>query len=686
MIGMRWTAAAILLVTGYATGAAAATTLYVAPDGNDAWSGMLEAASETGTDGPLASLAGAREAVRKLKAAGLPEGGVRVEAAPGVYRLAETFVLSAEDSGTPEAPIVYAAKEKGAAILSGGVTVDTFAPVTEAALLERLDPAARGQVVAADLKALGITDYGSAKGGGPEVFFRGEPMTLSRWPNDDFTRIADIVVEDGHKIHGIKGSKTGIFKYDGERPARWLGEPDPWLHGYWFWDWSDERQKLAKIDLEKGQLEVAEPYHGYGYRKGQWYYAYNLLCEIDAPGEWYLDRDAGILYFWPPEPVQPGDVEVSVLNRLVTLDSAAYITLHGLVFEFARGQTIAATGGSDNRIAACTVRNGGNGAISMSGGERHTVYGCDIYNMGGAGIGLSGGNRATLTPAGHVAENNHIHHYGRFYRMYRTAVSLSGVGNRAAHNLIHDAPHMAIGFGGNDHVIELNEIHHVCLESNDAGAMYSGRNWTMRGHVIRNNYLYEIDGFEHRGCVGVYLDDMFCSADIVGNVFYKVTRAAFIGGGRDNSVVNNIFVDCKPALHVDARALGWAHYHADEWIAEGNEKGTLSGTKYKEPPYSTRFPQLPGILDDEPKAPKGNLIARNICWGGRWDGIEPKAKPYLCFENNLIDEDPHFVDAENRDFRLEDDSPAFALGFEPIPFDKIGLYPSPDRATDAPEK
>jgi len=131
---------------------------------------------------------------------------------------------------------------------------------------------------------------------------------------------------------------------------------------------------------------------------------------------------------------------------------------------------------------------------------------------------------------------------------------------------------------------------------------------------------------------------------------------------------------------VDARALGWAHYHADEWIEEAQTKGTISGIRYQESPYSTRYPQLPGIIEDEPKAPKGNTIARNICIGGKWDGIHEDAKPYLNIENNLFDSGPHFVNPENRDFHLQEDSPAFDMGFNPIPFDQIGVYAHPDRA------
>ena len=264
--------------------------------------------------------------------------------------------------------------------------------------------------------------------------------------------------------------------------------------------------------------------------------------------------------------------------------------------------------------------------------------------------------------------------------MYSAGISIGGVGNRAAHNLIHDAPHQAIAFSGNDHLMEYNEIHSVCLESSDAGAIYAGRNWTMRGTVIRWNYFHDIQGFRGRGCVGVYLDDMYCGTRIEGNIFYRVTRAAFIGGGRDNAIVNNIFVDCVPALHVDARAMGWAKYHTDKWVEEARRKGLHLGIPFTKPPYSTRYPALAKILDGNPWAPEGNVIARNICVGGKWEGIEKKALPFLKIEKNLVGEDPHFVDPAHGDFRLRDDSPAFRLGFKKIPVERIGLIETQERA------
>jgi hypothetical protein len=326
------------------------------------------------------------------------------------------------------------------------------------------------------------------------------------------------------------------------------------------------------------------------------------------------------------------------------------------------------------RIAACVIRNTAGWAASLSGANSGAI-GCDIYNTGEGGVSIDGGSRATLTPGGMFVENCHIYRFERWNPVYKPAVSIGGVGNRMAHNLIHDAPHMAVSFSGNDHVIEFNEIHSVVYESNDAGVMYAGYNPTMRGHEIRYNYLHHIYGFESRGCVGVYLDDMFCSARIAGNVFYQVPRAAFIGGGRDSLIENNIFADCKPAVHIDARALGWA--------AAGVEtlKKRLKEMPYEKEPWRSRYPQLLTYLDDEPAVPKGNVVARNVCWGGKWDEVEKKAQPHVRFADNLLGTDPLFVDAAAGDFQLRDDSPAWKLGFKRIPIEKIGLYAGDDRAS-----
>ena len=147
-----------------------------------------------------------------------------------------------------------------------------------------------------------------------------------------------------------------------------------------------------------------------------------------------------------------------------------------------------------------------------------------------------------------------------------------------------------------------------------------------------------------------------------------------IGGGRDCTIENNIFVDCLPATYVDARGLGWAAYEVDVL------RSSLRAMPYTDTVWSKRYPKLVDILDDDPMAPKGNVIARNICVGGKWDDIEPKARPLVTFQDNLLGQDPHFLNAAELNFQLAQNSPAFKLGFKRIPIEKIGPYKDADRA------
>lgn len=675
--GVRQAAAsAVCLVTMCGAAMAEPFGLHVAPGGNDAWTGRLEAPNDSATDGPLATLGGARQAIRALKARGdWPADGVVVQVHEGTYSIDETLRFGDGDGGTPEGAVVYRAAGDHVRLLAGTV-VAAFSPVTDEAVLERLPEAARDHVVQADLAALGITDYGSAAGAGVELFFNDQPMILARWPNEGFTRIVEEAGGDRFDIRGTWGDRIGKWVYEGDRPARWLEEPDAWVHGYWFWDWSDQRHRIQSIDPEARILEVEPPYHNYGYRKGQWYYAYNLLTELDMPGEYYIDRERGVLYFWPPSDPADGEALVTRLDHVVELEGVSHLELAGFTIEGMRRTAVLVRGGEAVSIAGCTVRNGGIGGISVAGGTGHRVADCHLYGLGSNGISLQGGDRPSLTPGGHVAENNHIHHYGRWNRMYQPGISLTGVGLRAAHNWIHDAPHIAIAFSGNDHIIEYNEINDVCLESNDAGAIYAGRDWTMRGTEIRFNFMHHVTGFEDRGCVGVYLDDMFCGTRIYGNLFYRVTRAAFIGGGRDVIVENNLFVDCNPALHIDNRAQGWA---AD--TVETTMKERLDAMPYQSALWAARYPELPGIWEDEPAAPKGNRVVRNVSAGGTWDGVQDGARSYQTIEDNVIMDDPGFAHSERArgerpkavDFVLTPDAPAFELGFEALPLAAMGL-------------
>ena len=385
-------------------------------------------------------------------------------------------------------------------------------------------------------------------------------------------------------------------------------------------------------------------------------------------------------------------------SGLFTLADASDVTLCGLTMESVRGTAVSIRNSARCRVIGCTIRNTANHAVTVVGGSACEVAGCDMSGMGGGGIYLIGGDRATLAHAGHVAENNHIHHFGRWDRMYRPGLFMSGVGLRASHNLIHHAPHAAILFGGMEHLFAYNEIHNVCQESHDCGAIYAGRSWCLRGNVFQHNYLHHLCGKDGGPCKGIYLDDEFSGAAVLGNVFYQVMQAVFIGGGRDNRIENNLFVDCPRAFHIDARALGWAAPHAEGRLKAYRETGVLCGVKINEPPFASRYPEVAAMLGDEPAKPKGNVVRHNIFWQGRgedlrrvangqpigetwWKHVEDRIEPLVTFDANLINEDPRCADEARGDFRLRSDSPAWRTGFQAIPVEQIGLCPDRGRAS-----
>jgi hypothetical protein len=297
-------------------------------------------------------------------------------------------------------------------------------------------------------------------------------------------------------------------------------------------------------------------------------------------------------------------------------------------------------------------------------------------------VDLSGGDRRTLTPGGHFVENCHFQKQGRWSKCYVPAVHLTGVGHRAAHNLIHDHPHCAILFGGNEHLLEFNEIHHIALETGDVGAIYTGRDYTYRGNRIRHNFIHHTGGVG-MGSMGVYMDDCVSGTEIFGNVFYQVQRAAFLGGGRDHQVVNNIFVECNHAVELDGRGLD----RSPVWRGMVDRTMRKSLAQAPQPLYRERYPTLkeldryygppggPAIEGDAFKGvpPDGNVVARNVCVG-KWLNVYWHAKTnLLTLRDNWVGPDPGFVAPNKMDFRLRPDSPAWKLGFQPIPVERIGL-------------
>jgi hypothetical protein len=653
-------------------------SIHVAPGGDDLRGNGSAAA-------PFATLARARDAVRTQRRQGknIP---VEVVLASGDYLMADSLELGAEDGGSPEAPVVYRAAKPGRARLLGGRIVRSFAPVADAAILARLSEKAQLYVRVADLKAAGVADPAGLSPRGfmrpitpahTELFYAGRPMTLAQWPDaGSYTVVKGIVAVRSNDWDEALGDPAAGFMFHAPRTQRWKPVDDLWVYGYWCWDWANSYDRVASLDAANGKVVTAPPYSQYSIRPGQRFYFLNVLEELDQPGEYYIDRAAGQLYYWPPDWTPFGEALVSVLAApLIRAEGVSHVEFRGLLLEGGRGSGIVIKDGSDVVVRACTVRNMGNRGVVVAGGLRHAVLACEISHTGDAAVDVSGGDRRTLAPAGHRVEDCHLHHFSRWTRTYETGVNASGCGITIAHNLIHDAPHTAILYWGNDITIEANEIYRVCMETGDAGAIYTGRDYTFRGNRILGNFIHHVGG-TRAGTCAIYMDDCVSGHEIAGNVVWG-GNAVWLGGGRDHIIRDNIFVGCARGIQFDARGMNrhavWSN------MVNTTMRQRLEDVDWRRPPYAARFPELAPLSGYLAAGtgipPEHNLALRNL---GRGVVVESWAtnvfiRPEWLKEEGCMDDPaPGFVDPAWGDFRLRPDAPVLAKGIRNPPLDMVG--------------
>ena len=663
----------VLFVLLVSPGASRAVEWWVAPDGDDAHAGTRAQ--------PFATLERAREAIRVTSGEPRDEP-VTVHVRAGTYRLARAIEFGEADSGSAAAPITWQAEPAGSVRLTGGREVSQWHAIEDPEAYDRLLPETRECAVVAELWEQGFTDLGELTQLGwsmdtqpapAELFYDDQPMSLARWPNRGFRRVTaapDLV----------------NIEVDTDRMERWANEPAPWVMAYWHADWAELLEPLAGFDPPRRVLlrrADIRPGLGIVAENARWYVC-NVLAELDTPGEYYLDRLRGRLYFWPPHP--EGRAELSVAHGLLRADGLSHVTFRGFTLEACRASAIEIRGGADCHVVGCTIRNTGLRGVRIEGGTGHEVFGCDIYFTGEEGIAMTGGDRETLTPARHNAENNDLHHFARRKRTYRPGVHIDGVGCRVAHNRIHDAPHMALDGWGNDHLIEFNEIHNVVEESGDAGAFYAGCDWTQRGTVLRYNYWHQISGPTSYGGMTVYLDDQLSGQTMHGNVFERCSQAVFIGGGDDNIVTNNLFLRCRGGVLLDKRGMSWQQPISQDVL--GILYKRLRAVPYTSPVWRERYPALARMLDHEPGEPRGNVISGNLSAGGSFNYIDRSVIQWQTVRANYArDDDADWIrlvcDDTGQPVALEfrDLEAAVAAGFEPLPLEKMGLYADPRRAS-----
>ena len=708
--------------------AADGPALYVAPGGDDSAAGTIDA--------PLATLEGARDRIRDLKADSALPDGMSVFLRGGEYERSASFLLDAQDSGTQEHPIVYRSYPGETARLTGGHVLphEDFSKVTDTAVTDRMvEAAARDKVLEIDLKAAGLTDYGQLSRHGywkandvsltppMELFIAGQGMTLARWPNADAAaptvQMGDIVDPGPTRKDADLQDRGGTFTYGYDRPKYWTNADDIWLDGIFGYSWEWSYNKIDKIDTDAKTITLR-----YGEMSGimkSWFpdfhFAQNLLEELDAPGEYYIDRDKGKLYLIPNAAFASGegDVTVTTLGEpMLRTDDTSYVTFDDIVMEYGRATAAVILGGSHVTISHSDIRNFTDGGVLINspgrytydgipinrGGRDHAVTDSRITHVGGIGVVLQGGDKTTLEPGRNRVENSEIADFAYYHKAYNPGVMFDGVGNIARNNKIHDAPHPGIIVYGNDHLFERNEVYDVCKLFNDLGAIYmnSGKTPQQRGHVFRENYFHDI-GVGMAGVEGIYADNFTWDLTIEKNVFANMGNAAIKSGSADYiNASNNIFIDAYAPYDNYEQWMGDQEGNVVDrdympaWKQVFEDNNDFVGT-----PYLEKYPELAHFFEDDHYYPNHSTFAKNVVWNphrtpiaGINDQGAKDGKNLLNYGVNLVaTDDPGFVDAAGGDYTLKADSEVFAKipGFEAIAFDQIGVAghigqsQSPDR-------
>lgn len=482
-----------------------------------------------------------------------------------------------------------------------------------------------------------------------EVFQDGVRLNLARWPREGYFYLSSkpSVRNDSFIIDRNDGD--GFSEYDDE----------VFVFSYWKHNWADQTV-LVHYDHEHGG-KVLQPI-SFGIGEKSRAVVYNRFNDFRERGDWAYSRKNRKIFVKPFFEIENSVFELSFSNGAFLVSNSQNVFFEDIFFEKFRGDVFYIENSTNVVLDRINFSYFGNRALVVSGGKDCGVRNSVIAHGGEGGVVLDGGERHLLIRGNNFAENSLFYHLNNYAASYRPAVKIFGVGQRVVNNVIHDLPHSAITFHGNDHVIKGNEIYNVVQDTSDAGAIYVGYDFTSRGTVIEGNFLHDIDGFDSGFNVkGVYLDDQASGIAIRDNLFARVQQPVFIGGGRDNVVEYNLFYESSPAVYLDARGLTWQK--AATLDPNGELQLRLSRMPINGFLWKARYSNLSNILSDEFGAPKYNKTCGNYIFNGKPPYVERDAISGIDLtgfvflgENAFVKQIPSVSRHSRGDFKLRSES------------------------------
>lgn len=630
--------------------------IYVSTDGNDN--------SEGRKGSPLATAATALSRASELSLAH-PGSTVEIVFKEGGYSIKEGLAI---DGSMFAGPLTMHAADGAEVVFSGEKKTGPWQKVSDAHALETLP--CPENVLQTDLTAAGITDTGTPAGDNNrfDFYFNGKRQTLSRWPDEGFAYAGKALGKTPYPSYLGDTYVEAVLEYTDARMDNWAQEDAPYMHGYWGYDWFDMYNPVS-FDTASKSMTIEGETSRYGYRKGCRFRGVNLLCELDSPGEYWVDRKNGLLFWYAPEDFNGEGTSVSLFpeKAMLTLTECSDVNIKGIEMCGGRGGAVIVNGGRNIVFEDCSFFRFAQDVATVNGGTGHKFLHCQMSELGCAGIILKGGDRTTLEPAGFEVSDCTIETLSLYRKTYQPCIRFGGCGLTITHNLFHDCPSSALRLDGNEILVEYNRFEDLVLESDDQGGIDIFNNYNFRGIRILHNYFHNIGDPKDNIAGGVRFDDRISGLLVEGNVFNHCGSSGFGGvqihGGQDNLITGNVFYDCT-------YALSQSPWDVERWFKMSeNDLSVLGLTPEMDSLtpmgklYLERYPDIAHVFDAE-------LVNRNYLKGN----LVVKTPELITRGRNIVSEDNTFL-PEDSGHSLEywiSDKVLAEHGIAPVGFESMG--------------
>jgi hypothetical protein len=681
----------ILLLPAALLRAADAHRFYVAPTGSDTNAG-------TSLSSPFSTVEKARQAVRALKREGQLDKPVEVLVRGGNYLVQKPLLFDFEDSGAEAFPITYTAYNGEEVVFNGGRTISGWKPYKNGIWMTRLPAVKQGQWKFRQL------------------YVNGQQRQRARTPNKGFLRVKGLP-EGGLEVGYHTDCQS--FEYaEGDINPRWTNLDDVEVIVYHFWTDShlpiqsiDPKTRIVTFKHKAGKVFTDDFTNGTAR-----YIVENVWEGLDAPGEWYLNKKTGVLYYYPLPGEDLGKVEVVApfAPEFIRLEGkpterkpVSHLRFRGLSFQYTNWDLppgdsndkqgsagvpacITLSGARHVVFENCQISNTGTFAFDLLNGSQHNqIRSCDLSYLGGGGIRMNGGtenDHPLLRTSHNTFADNLLHHYGEVFPSAVGVLLMHTSHNTVSHNTIHHGWYTGISVGwvwgykrstANHNLVADNHIHDIGqgLLSDMGGVYLLGPS---PGTVVRNNLLHDINS-HHYGGWGIYHDEGTSHVLVEKNIVYNTKFAPCnIHYSKEVTVRNNIFALGREEQVTRQRVEPHKSVFFENNIVYWKE-GPLFNKDWKDKPYQMHLDfrgsrEMTSTFDmDYNLYFNPNLTLEKLDLNGeKWAEWQERGK-----DKHSLYADPMFVDVEKYDFRLKPESPAFRLGFEAIDMTNVGAGRKP---------